>query len=429
MAHILFITPYYPPEKGAAQVRIKETAMSLLNRGYEVTVLTTVPNYPSGIVPLEYRRRVIQQEIHDGIRIVRVWSYVSPNKGFLRRILAQLSFGCLAPFLGGKTIGRPDVIIVESPPLFDAIAGRLLSWFKRCPYIFTVADLWPESAIQLGMLRNTLFIRLARWLEWSTYHHAGAVWALTEGIRNALIKGGLSPARVFMVTNGVDTTKFLPLPKVQARALLDWDNRFTVLYAGTHGLAHGLTTLLDTAEYLRDPANIRFVLIGDGAAKQDLVIDAQNRKLSSVTFLDSQPHDRMPLFLSAADVCLVALRKLPLFEGALPSKMYEAMACARPILLAVEGEAYKLIVQEAEAAIFVEPENARVWASTILKLYNSPTLCEITGKHGRAFVEARFDRGKLTSDLETQIAKLLHERVSIPIYETANAVEAKLEKS
>ena len=429
MEHILFITPYYPPEKGAAQVRIKETAMSLVNRGYEVTVLTTVPNYPSGIVPLEYRGHVIQQEVHDGIRIVRVWSYVSPNKGFLRRILAQLSFGCLAPFLGGMTIGRPDVIIVESPPLFDAIAGRLLSWFKHCPYIFTVADLWPESAIQLGMLHNKLFIRLARWLEWSTYRHAGAVWALTEGIRNALIKGGLSPARVFVVTNGVDTTRFRPLPKAQARTLLDWDNQFTVLYAGTHGLAHGLTTLLDTAEDLRDHVNICFVLIGDGAAKQDLVIDAQKRKLGNVTFLDSQPHDRMPFFLSAADVCLVPLRKLPLFEGALPSKMYEAMSCARPILLAVEGEAYKLVVQEAGAAIFVEPENARAWASTILKLFNSPALCESTGKHGRAFVEARFDRGKLTSDLETQIDKLLNEKVSIPMYETAKGVEARLEKS
>ena len=211
---------------------------------------------------------------------------MSPNRGFLRRILAQLSFGCLAPFIGGRAIGRPDVIIVESPPLFDAIAGRLLSWFKSCPYIFTVADLWPESAIQLGMLRNKLFIRLARWLEWSTYRHAGAVWALTEGIRNSLIKGGLSPARVFMVTNGVDTTKFRPLPKTQARDQLGWDNRFTVLYAGTHGLAHGLTTLLDTAENLGDQVNIHFVLIGDGAAKQDLVIDAQKRKLSNVTFLD-----------------------------------------------------------------------------------------------------------------------------------------------
>src|SRR5438874_2130367 len=201
MAHILFITPYYPPEISAPAVRISETAMRLVKRGHQVTVLTTFPNFPTGIVPPEYRGQMIQHEVRDGIRIVRVWSYVSPNKGFLRRIIAQLSFGCLAPLLGGKAVGRPDVIIVESPPLFDAIAGRMLAWLKRCPFIFTVSDLWPESAVQLGMLRNRTLIRLAEWLEWSTYLRAGAVWALTEGIRDALVQRGLPSEQVFRLTN------------------------------------------------------------------------------------------------------------------------------------------------------------------------------------------------------------------------------------
>src|SRR5947209_240124 len=281
MAHILFITPYYPPEITAAAMRISETAMWLEKLGHQVTVLTTFPNFPTGIVPPEYRGRVIQSEERDGVRIVRVWSYVFPNKGFLRRILAQLSFGCLAPFLGGKAIGRSDVIIVESPPLFNAIAGRMLAWSKHCPFIFTVADLWPESAVQLGMLRNRILIRLAEWLEWSTYRRAGAVWALTAGIRAALVQRGLSADHVFLVTNGVDTDKFLPLPKVQARAELGWVDRFTVLYAGTHGLAQGLATVLDTAEQIRDCHEIRFVLVGDGAVKGDLIADAQRRKLQN----------------------------------------------------------------------------------------------------------------------------------------------------
>src|SRR5437588_5935345 len=163
MAHILFVTLYYPPEKGAAPVRISETALHLVQRGHQVTVLTTVPNYPSGIVPPEYRGRVVQHEVRDGVRVVRAWSYVSANKGFLRRILAQLSFGCLAPLLGWRGVGRPDVIIVESPPLFNAIGARMLALGKHCPFIFTVADLWPEVAVQLGMLRNYLLIRLAKW--------------------------------------------------------------------------------------------------------------------------------------------------------------------------------------------------------------------------------------------------------------------------
>jgi len=428
VTHILFVTPYYPPEKGAAQVRISETARYLANRGYGVTVLTTVPNYPSGVVPPEYRGRVIRQELCDGIRIVRVWSYISPNKGFLRRILAQLSFGCLAPLLGGKAVGHPDVIIVESPPLFDAIAGRILARLKHCPFIFTVSDLWPESAVQLGMLRNRILIRLAEWLECSTYQRASAVWAVTEGIRNVLIQRRLSPERVFLVTNGVDTTKFRPLPKAQARSELGWDDRFTVLYAGTHGLAHGLTTLLDAAEQIRDRDDMRFVLVGDGATKGDLMADAQKRNLENVTFLDPQSHERMPLLLAAADVCLVSLRKLPLFEGALPSKMYEIMACARPIMLAVEGEARRLAEQEACAAIYVEPENAAALASAILYLHEHPEMDQLLGQRGRAFVEARFDRGQLTIALEAQINKLIGKVMETAMPLEVTAVSSGFEK-
>src|SRR5437588_4819103 len=284
MTHILFITPYYPPEKAAPAIRISETATRLVQRGYEVTVLTTVPNYPTGIVPPQYRGHLIQQESLEGVRVVRVWSYTSPNRGFLRRILAQLSFGCLAPVLGGKAVGRPDVIIVESPPLFDAIAARLLAWYKRCPFIFTVSDLWPESAIQLGMLRHHMLIRLAEWLEWSTYQRARLVWAVTEGIRQSLLQRGLPAERVFLLTNGVDTATFRPMPKEQARTELGWDERFTVIYAGTHGLAQGLTTVLEAAERLRECPAIRIVLAGDGAEKEDLVIQAQERDLKNVTF-------------------------------------------------------------------------------------------------------------------------------------------------
>jgi len=428
MAHILFVTPYYPPEKGAAQIRISETAKLLVERGYQVTVLTTVPNYPSGIVPPEYRGHVVRQEICGGIRIVRVWSYVSPNRGFLRRILAQLSFGCLAPFLGGRAVGHPDGIIVESPPLFDAIAGRMLAWLKHCPFIFTVSDLWPESAVQLGMLRNRILIRLAEWLEWSTYQRAGAVWALTEGIRSALIKGGLPPARVFMVTNGVDITKFRPLPKAQTRALLGWDNRFTVLYAGTHGIAQGLTSVLDAVEQLANHDSIHFVLVGDGAVKEDLVAGAQRRSLGNITFLDPQLHDRMPLLLSAADVCLVPLRKLPLFEGALPSKMYEVMACARPILLGMDGEARSLVEREAGAAVYFEPENATALASAILYLYEHPAVAELLGQRGRAFVEARFDRRQLILALEAQINRLIGKVVETAQQQEVTAVSSGFEQ-
>lgn len=414
MTHILFITPYYPPEKAVPAIRISETAAQLVQRGYEVTVLTTIPNHPTGIVPPEYReRKMIRREVSDGVRIIRVWSFISPNKGFFRRTLSQLSFGSLAAILGGKAVGHPDIIIVQSPPLFDAISGRLLAWLKHCPFIFLVADIWPESAVQLGLLRNRLLINLSKRLEWSTYLCASAVWVVTEAVRQRLIQQGLPAEHIFLITNGVDTAKFRPMPQDQARAALGWDSRFTVLYAGTHGLAHGLITVLEAAERLQDFQDIRFVLAGDGADKANLMAYAQHHNLQNVTFLDSQPHDRMPLLLAGADVCLVPLRKLPLFKTTLPAKMCEIMACARPIILGADGEARRLVEQEAKAALYVEPEDPSALASAIITLYENPSLARSLGERGPSFVRERFDRGQLTTQLEDQVVRLLQKQSHI----------------
>jgi colanic acid biosynthesis glycosyl transferase WcaI len=411
MTRILFITPYYPPEKSAPAIRISETAQCLVKHGYQVTVLTTFPNFPSGIVPQEYRGHLIQREVRGGVSIVRVWSYITPNRGFLRRILGQLSFGCIAPLLGWKEVGRPDVIIVESPPLFDAIGARMLAWGKHCPFIFTVADLWPEAAIQMGVLRNQVLIRLAEWLEWSTYRRSSLVWVVSEGLRDLLIQRGLAQERIFLLTNGVDTTLFRPLPQAQARVELCLDERFIVLYAGTHGLAQGLETVLDAAQLLREQTDIHFVFAGDGETKSHLMTDARRYGLKNVTFLDFQPHDRLPLLLAAADVCLVPLRKVRLFEATLPVKMFEIMACDRPILLAADGIARRLAEQEAGTAIYVKPEDADALASAILYLYEHPEVAGTLGRRGRAFVEARFDREKLVETLESQITTLITKKI------------------
>jgi colanic acid biosynthesis glycosyl transferase WcaI len=409
MARIVFISPYYPPEKGAASVCVSENAKRLVRLGHAVTVLTTVPNYPTGIVPPEYRGHLLQREVIDGVDVVRAWSYTSPNKGFLRRILAQLSFGCLAPLLGHKAVGKPDIIIVQSPPLFDAIAVRMLAWIKRCPFIFMVSDLWPESAVQLGALTNPLLIKFSEWLEWSTYLRARLVWVVTEGIRDRLIERGLDPKRILFLTNGVDADTFHPMPKTQARTMLGWDDHYTVLYAGTHGLSHGLTTILDAAERLQYHSDIRIVMVGDGAEKAALVQEAQQRNLNNITFLDPYPHELVPTLLCAADACLVHVRDLPVFEGMLPIKMFEAMACARPILLGIGGEARKLAEQEADAALHVPPENAIALATSILYLYEHPDYAETLGLHGRSCIESRFSYDHLVSILDKHIRAELGE--------------------
>lgn len=409
MAHILFISPYYPPENGAAPACVGETCTRLVKLGHQVTVLTTFPNYPTGIVQSEYRGHIFQEEILDEVRVVRVWSWTNPNKSFFHRMKWYLSFALLAPLLGGKKVGHPDIIIVQSPPLFDAIPVRILSWWKRCPFIFMVSDPWPDAPIQLGVLRNPVLIWLSRQLEWSTYQRASLVWVVAEWVRDSLLQRGLSPEHVFLLPNGVDTKKFLPLPQAQARAELGWDDTFTVLYVGTHGVTHGLVTILDAAEQLLEHDTIRIVLVGEGSDKAYLVAQAQKRNLTNITFMDVVPQSLVPTILAAGDVCLAHVRKTSGGLGIIPIKMYEAMACARPVILAVIGDARR-IAEEAGAAICIEPENADALASAILHLHEYPALASALGPRGRAYVEARFDYDHLTAILDARITKLLEEQ-------------------
>ncbi len=437
MAHILLISRYYPPEKAAAAVCVSETAKRLVKLGYQVTVLTTVPNYPTGIVPPEYRGRILQEEMLDGVRVVRVWSYLSANEGFLRRILSQLSFGFLAPLLGWKKVGRPDVIIVGSPPLFNVIAARILASFMRRPFIFWVADLWPESAVQLGVMRNRLFIRLSERLEWTTYKKARLVWVVTERVRDLLIRQGLPPERIFLLTNGVDTVKFHPLPQDQARNELGWDGRFTLVYAGNHGLVYGMAAVLEAAEQMLDRANIHFIFLGDGARKAEMLEQARKRNLKNVTFLDPISHDSMHTVFAAADICLIPLSNMPLLETSLPLKMFEIMACARPFILGARGIASQ-IAEEAGAGIVIEPENAQALVSAISHLYEHPEVGEQLGRRGRIYAEARFDYDHLAAELDTKLELLLRTNgriseaeviTSVPLQETPVPVGASAEKN
>ena len=388
-----------------------EIAQRLLSYGHRITVLTTVPNYPTGIVPRAYRGRLRQTETIQGIKVVRVWSLSSPNKGFFKRVLSQLSFGCLAALLGYAGTATPDMIIVASPPLFNALAAHMLTWRTRRPYIFWVADLWPASAIELGALRNRFLIKLASWLEWKTYQRARLVWTVTEGMRETLLQRGLPSDKILLLPNGVDTRRFHPQSQGQARQIWSWHDDFVVLYAGTHGLTHGLLTLLDAAEQLLGAIPVRFVLVGDGAEKTHLIATARRRQLTNVQFLDPLPHEQMPRLLAASDICLAHTRNLPIFAGMLPIKMFEAMACGRPLLLAVNGEARRIAVDEARAAIYCEPENATALADTVRYLYTHPEIVRQLGENGYCYVRAHFDYELLTAQLQSQLQQIQQESI------------------
>jgi glycosyltransferase involved in cell wall biosynthesis len=402
--HVLFLTHYFPPEVGAPQTRIFELGRRLARRGHQVTVLTGFPNYPTGRIPEPYRKKAFQREVIEGVDAVRAWVYATPNKGFVKRLLNHLSFTATS-IPASLAIRSVDVIVVESPPLFLGMAGYLISRFKRAPYVLNVADLWPETAVALGALSNPLAIRMAEGLEAFLYRKAARVTTVTRGIRQILLERGLSSEKVHLLTNGVDTSFFCPdvdpTPAVERFGL---DGRVTVAYAGTHGMAQGLETLVDAAQLLSHDPGIRFIMIGEGAEKPALMARADGYGLTNLDFFPNQPKSFMPHLLAAVDVAVVSLRKLEIFASALPSKLFEIMAMERPVVLAAVGEAREMILT-ANAGLVVEPENPGDLAHAIVQLTADAEARKRMGRNGRRFVQTSFDRDHLTSLLEA----LLHD--------------------
>jgi glycosyltransferase involved in cell wall biosynthesis len=390
--NILFITQYFPPEVGAAQTRICELATRLQQMGHCVSVLTTFPSYPSGVVPKEWRGKAFWRGSEGALRVYRVWSYPAPNRGFLKRIVSQATFA-LASAIGGLFIPACDAIIVESPPLFDGFPGLFLSLCKRAPYLFNVSDLWPESAVQMGALRNRFLIWVSKRIELLFYRRAAAVLAMTAGIRDKITADGITPSRVMLLRNSVNCELFHPgVDGSSLRREIGLPERgFIVLYAGTFGMAQGLTTVLESAALLQESKNqeIYFVLAGDGAEVDLLKAKARALNLSNVRFVAPLPKMRIPELLSLAGCIVVPLRKLELFRGALPTKMFEAMACAKPVILGIEGEAEALL-REAQAGCCVAPENSGALGDAILRLMADEKGRQRMGQNGRDYVTRHF---------------------------------------
>lgn len=396
MTHVLLVTAHYAPENTAPAVRMSETALQLVRRGYQVTVLTTFPDYAGRIVPGEYRNRLRYCELLDGVHVVRVRSY-APHKD---SVLAQISFGCLAPWLGSREISRPDVMVVASPPLLNLLTATIVARRMHFPFILRIGGLCPEKRSDLP--GHFLFRWWVQRLERSMCRNAAALGAATESLRAALIRQGLDEERVFLLTDGIDTAKFYPLSRTVAREKLGWDGCFTLLYVENSGLTRELATFLDAAEALLKQTDIRFVLAGEGATREHWRAEVQRRNLTNVTFFLKQPHDHMRLLLSATDACLIALDEA---ESAPPTILLEAMACVRAVLLAGDGEVRTLV--EREAALYVDPGNATALVEAVLYLRKYPEVAHLLGIQGRALVEERFEQAMVTAALEEQITRLL----------------------
>ncbi len=393
---ILLLTQYFPPETGAAQQRLSHLAKWLFSFGHEVTVLTSLPNYPTGRIFDEYRGRVFVEEKRDDLRILRTWAYASVSRTFARRLLNYFSFALLATWFGIWRAGKQDLVVVESPPLFLGITGVILSRFRGVPMIVNVSDLWPESAVAMGILRNSTIICIAKALENYIYRSSNAITGQSEGIVWD-IRSRISKIPVELMTNGVDPERFVGSSdrREQMRLQQGFGERCVVGYTGLHGLAQGLDGVLDAAQLVaRSNPEILFAFFGDGPDKPRLEALAEQRKLSNVRFFSPQPAERMPAILSSLDVAIVPLKNLPIFRGVLPSKLFECMAAKLPIVLAVEGEACELL-KRAKGGLCVEPEKPTAIADALKKLSGDPKLRRELGENGGRYVFAHYDRNEM----------------------------------
>jgi len=387
---VTFLTHYYPPELGAPQARLSELARRLSEHGVKVIVVTGMPNYPTGKVFDGYRGKWWTHEEVAGVTVHRTWVIPAPNKGFLKRIINHLSF-CLSSLSAIEHLGPVDVIFVESPPLLIGLPALVFSWAARAPMVFNVSDIWPQSAVELGAIRNPLAIRLAEMLEESLYRRATRVTVVTQGILESLAKRGVPRQKLFLLTNAVDTSTYRPLPPDEKLASeLGLDGRKVFLYAGTHGMAQGLDVILETAKLTKD-SNILFLFAGEGADKEHLVARAQAEHIDNVRFLPNQQRAVMPSLLNLAYATIIPLRHLDIFRSALPSKMFESMATGRPIVGALEGEAARLI-EEANCGVVVKPEDPTALHDAVVKLAAEPELAKGLGDNGRKYVVQKFDR-------------------------------------
>ena len=399
---ILFLTQYYPPETGAAPLRAYHFATKLAKLGHEVTVLTGMPNHPSGRKQQGFRWKLTASSIEAGVRILRSYLFATPHKTFVTRLLNQISFAVSALVRGCFTPGC-DVIFVTSPPLFLGVSGWILGHIKGAPYVLDVRDYWPHAAVALGQLRSRRIIRLAERMELFLYTHAAWIVAVTPGMRRLMVNRGIPGHRVVLIPNGADTDRFTPAETGSRRV---GSGRWTVLYSGTHGLVHGMEMILDAAEELVNDKRIRFVMVGDGVAKDALVADAKRRHLRNVEFLPSQQPERLAETICSADVCVATTMAGSFSEGTVPVKMFDYMACGKPVVAAVSGDA-GAIMAEADGGVVVSPGDSAALASALLRLLENEGERERLGRNGHEYVTGIYSRRHLAGRMEDLLSRVI----------------------
>lgn len=393
---ILFFSHYYPPEVNAPASRTSEHCREWVRHGHQVEVVTCAPNHPAGKLYPGYRNRLFQRATQDGVEVARVWTYLAANEGFLRRTLNYASY-LVSASIALPRLRRPDVIVSTSPQFFCGLTGLVARTLLRRPWVLEIRDIWPESIVTVGAMRKGLVVRFLEWLERLAYRRADHIVAVTDSFVPHISERCGTPDKIDVVKNGVDLTLFHRegSPEAAKRAL-GLEGKFVAAYVGTHGMAHALDTMLDAAVLTASDPRIVWVLVGDGAERARLTARAESMGLANVRIMGQRPKSDMPMVWAATDVSLIHLRRNDLFKKVLPSKMFEAMGMACPIVLGVEGEA-KAMLDESGAGIAVTPEDAGAMAAAVVRLAQDPVLAARLAESGHDFVRRDFDRARLAT--------------------------------
>lgn len=397
--HILIVHQYFLGKKDAGGSRWNQFSKFWSQQGHQITVLAGNVHYATGKKPQEYKGKFIVQEKEDeNIDVFRCYVSDSYNKSFLGRFWAYISFCVSTVWAGLFKVKDVDVILCTSPPLTVGLTGWFLSKVKGRPMVFEVRDLWPESAIDTGVLTNKWLVKLSYWLEKKSYKSSSWINVLTPAFEQALIeKKNINPERISMIPNGADLDIFRPGDLNNwVREKHNLQDKFVVTYVGAHGRANALLQLVEAAEAMKDHDDIRIMLVGGGMEKPMLIEEARKRGLNNIVFVDAVPKEVIVDYVAASNVCTAVLKKVDTFKTVYPNKVFDYMSAKRPIILAIDGVARKLL-DDAKAGIYVEPENTLNFVNAVFQLKNSPELCHQYGEDGFHYVQANFDR-KILAD-------------------------------
>lgn len=387
---IVILTQYYYPEAGAAPIRYYEIARELRERGYDVLVLTAFPSHRLEKIPEKYRGKLFMKEEINGVEVLRVWSFPS-SRSLKKRLLAYFSF-VFSSFLALILMDRFDLILVHSPPLFTGISAIMASFLRRTPFIFNVSDLWPDSAVELDLVKNRFLIEASKKLESFIYKKAWKVVAVTEGIKRSLLEEkGLSLKKVSFLPNGASARVFISEEKrKELIERLGVKEKKVFIYAGNFGFALDIGVILKAAHLLQKEREIYFLLIGDGPQKPKIVDLARKMELKNVKFLSTQPFTEISNYYALSVASIIPLKKKEFFKGTRPFKFFTSLSCGIPVIYCGEGEIGEMI-KEIGCGIIVEPENHEKLAEAVLKLSRNLKLAKEMGGKGRRFIEERYN--------------------------------------